>query len=302
MTGSDDLLPAWRAGPARRRLLDLLEHADELPPHRRVAVFDNDGTLWCERPRYPQLDFFAHVLRERVRTDPAVAEEPAFAALLDDDLAALAELGIEDAVARLTGMFAGLAPPDYTGLVRRFFDEATHPWGGSYRSVVYQPMVELLQALRAAGITPMIVSGGGQEFVRAVSLDLYGIPPWHVIGTTVAYDVVDDDGVPVLRRTGRVLGGISEGDAKVANVRLHLGTTPVLAAGNSAGDGRMLDFTTAGDGASLALLVDHDDDEREEAYESRAGSFEAEPILTTAARRGWTVVSVRDDWRTVFRG
>jgi phosphoserine phosphatase len=166
--------------------------------------------------------------------------------------------------------------------------------------MTYAPMIELLDEVRAAGILPFIVSGGGNEFVRAVCRDLYGVPPWHVVGTSIAYRVDDEDGTPVLRRTAEIVGGANEGDQKVSNIRLHLGVRPVLAVGNSAGDARMLDHTAGTDGAGLAVLIDHDDADREYAYASEAGTFDAEPILDTADRRGWTVVSMRHDWNRVF--
>ncbi len=299
MAGDVELLPSWREGPARRALVDLLERVDDVPPERRVAVLDNDGTLWCEKPHYPQLDFLVTELRERAASDPSLRADEAYVALLDGDRAAIDRLGLVTIGLRLMELFRGQTPEAFAVRVRGFFDRL-HVTGRPYRDLTYRPMLELLDALRRAGITPMVVSGGGQEFLRAVSLDLYGIPPWHVVGTTVAYEVQGRAGVPVLRRTADLLGDVDEGDAKVANVRLHIGTRPVLAAGNSAGDARMLDFVAADDGDGLALLIDHDDPAREYAYESVAGSFAAAPVLDMAAERHWTVASMRDDWTTVF--
>lgn len=300
MTATEDPLPSWQDGEARTALLDLLARVAEVPPDRRVAVLDNDGTLWTERPSYVQQDFLVAELHRRAGADPGLRDREEYAAVLDGDMAAVEEMGRLRVAGALVELGSGTSPEDYERRVRDFFDTATHPTGRSYRAVVYRPMVELLGALRRAGITPVIVSGGGVEFVRAVSSDLYGIPPWHVLGSTVTYEVADVDGVPTLVRTGSLFGDVNEGDAKVANIRLHLGTRPVLAAGNSAGDARMLDYVQGADGDGLALLVHHDDDEREEAYESVAASFDAEPVLDTAAHRGWTVASMRDDWRHVF--
>ncbi len=296
----DDLLPSWHDSDARRTIVDLLDDIDQVEPSRRVAVFDNDGTLWCERPAYPQLDFLVRELRRAMAVRPGLADRPEYRALLDGDAAAQAELGLVPIALALIEVFDGEAPAVFGRRVRDFFDTETHPSGRPYRAITYRPMIELLDALRAVGVTPFIVTGGGTEFVRAVSHDLYDIPPWHIVGTTVVHDVDDVDGLPVLHRTARVLGDANEGDVKVANIQLHLGTRPILAAGNSAGDARMLEHALGQDRDGVALLVDHDDAHREYAYESRAATFEATPVLETAAIRGWTVTSMRDDWTTVF--
>ena len=162
-------------------------------------------------------------------------------------------------------------------------------------------MLELLDALRAHGFATFIVSGGGTEFVRAVSQQLYGIPPEGVVGTLIEYEYLTVDGAPALRRTGNVSGDANEGPAKVLNIQQHLGRRPVLAAGNSAGDREMIEWAVAAPGPSLGLLIDHDDAEREFEYESVAGTFETtEAIVDVGRREGWTVVSMRDDWATVF--
>jgi phosphoserine phosphatase len=297
---SSDPLPSWNDGPTKNTLVDLLHGVADIDPARRVAVFDNDGTLWCEKPNYTQFDFLVGELREAVAKAPELRTRPEYAALLDGDAEAMHAVGLIPIALALVELSAGMGPEAFDQRVRAFFDNAVHASGRSYRALTYAPMVELLDALRDVGITPFLVTGGGVEFVRAVCEDLYDIPQWHVVGTTVTYDVDDVDGVPVLRRTAQVLGDPNEGDAKVSNIRLHLGTRPILAAGNSAGDARMLDYSLGADGDGIALLVDHDDDEREYAYESVAGTFEAEPVLETARRRGWTVASMRNDWNRMF--
>jgi hypothetical protein len=164
-------------------------------------------------------------------------------------------------------------------------------------------MLELIAALRAAGFGVRVVTGGGTEFVRAISRAVYDVAPEHVVGSLVGYDVVRDDGPAQLIRTNQVHGDPNEGDAKLVNMRMALGTRATFAAGNSAGDAAMLDDALVGDGPRLALLVDHDDAEREYAYESVAGTFEtSEPITEVARRSGWTVASMRDDWSRVFAG
>jgi phosphoserine phosphatase len=294
-------LPSWREGPSRSAVLSFLERADEIPEERRVAVFDNDGTLWCEKPNYTQLDFFVAELRQAVGNRPELGKRPEYAAILNGDRAAMADLGLERLAPALMELFAGLRPEEFEERARDFIMKAEHPGlGVPYAQAIYQPMLELIELLQAHSFSTFIVSGGGTEFVRAVSRDLYGIDPEGVVGTLVLYEFVRQDGEPVLIRTGRLQGEANEGATKITNMQVHLGRRPILAAGNSAGDAEMLEYAAAGD-PGLALLVDHDDSEREYEYASEAGTFEAsEPIVETARRLGWTVVSMRSDWDQVF--
>lgn len=299
---TEDLLPSWRDGAARTALIEFLDASSELPPEQRLAVFDNDGTLWCEKPRYPQLDFFVWELRRAVGERKELREVPEYAAVLDGDQAEMGRMGLERVAVALLGLFKGWEPHAFDSRVRAFFDETRHPdIGLRYDQLVYQPMLELLSALQARGFTNGIVTGGGTEFVRAISRGLYGVEPERVVGTLVTYEVLDREGRPVLVRTDKPQGQLNEGNAKISNLQVGLGRTPVLAAGNSPGDAAMLEYTNSLDSPSLALLVNHDDAEREFAYESVAGSFEAaERVEDTAARLGWTQVSMRNDWATVF--
>ncbi len=299
---SDELLPSWRDGPARTSVVEFLATADEIPPEDRLAVFDNDGTLWCEKPRYPQLDFFIRQLHQAVVERPQLRDVPEYDALLRGDLAAVAGFGLDRVAIALLGLFEGIEPEVFEDRVRGFFAEARHPVQGlHYDHMVYQPMLELLDALEQRGFTNCVVSGGGTEFVRAVSRRLYGIPPERVVGTLVTYDFDRRGGRPVLVRTSNVQGAVNEGAAKISNIQVALGRRPALAAGNSPGDAEMLEYTGSGTGPRLALLVNHDDEQREYAYESEAATFGSdEPVTDTAARLGWVQVSIRDDWATVF--
>jgi hypothetical protein len=300
---AEDLLPSWRPGPAREALVAFLDAVLEVPVEERVACFDNDGTLWCERPTYVQFDFFVDALKTAVHADPSIAGAPEFAALLAGDQTALGELGLERIALALTSLFEGITPEEFTRRVRAFMATAVHPTlGRPLRSNVYQPMLELIDALRRSDVSVTIVSGGGTEFVRAVSQQLYGVPPEAVVGTLIDYEFGrDDDGAPRLLRTGRPAGVANEGAAKVNNIQSQLGRRPGLVAGNSGGDREMLGWAAAGPGPTLALLVDHDDAEREFAYVSTAETFsEPEPITQVGARLGWTVVSMSTDWETVF--
>lgn len=300
---TDTPLPSWRPGPTRDALTEFLRAAPSIPPEDRVAYFDNDGTLWCERPTYVQYEFFADALRRRVRDDPTLADEAEFRAVLAGDAAAVGEIGLERVALALVGLFQGRDPTAFTQEVRTFLRSGTHPTLGRRLSAVrYLPMLELLDALRDRDFSIGVVTGGGTEFVRAVSQELYGVPPERVVGTMIAYEPAEDDAErPALRRTTRVLGDVNEGAAKVTNIQTQLGRPPVLAAGNSAGDTELLQWAAAADGPHLSLLVDHDDPDREFAYASEAQTFAAtEPITTTAERLGWTTVSMRRDWETVF--
>lgn len=296
-------LPSWRPGATRDAVLGFLAEAPSIPPEDRVAYFDNDGTLWCERPTYVQYEFFLDALRRRVRDEPALAEEAEFRAVLAGDASAVGEIGLERVALALAGLFQGLDARTFTREVRAFLRSSTHPTlDRPVIDVRYGPMLELVDALAELDFTIGVVTGGGTEFVRAVSQELYGVPPERVVGTMIAYELGQNaHGRPVPRRTGRVLGDVNEGAAKVTNIQTQLGRSPVLAAGNSAGDTELLEWAAAAEGPHLSLLLDHDDPEREFAYASEAQSFAAgEPITTTGRRLGWTIISMKDDWDSVF--
>lgn len=299
----DNPLPSWRPGPTRDAIVSFLEAAETLPRSERVAAFDNDGTLWCERPSYIQLDFMIDALKQAVAADATLADRAEYAALLTGDHDAIGEIGLDRIALALAELFSGLVPDEFDARAREFMQRARHatldvPLG----QTVYQPMLELLDELRKRDFTIFIVTGGGTEFVRSVSADLYDVDPEAVVGTLIAYEFTrNDDGQPRIVRTANLLGEANEGEAKVANMQTQLGRRPILAAGNSGGDREMLEWATAGEGPTLAIIVDHDDSEREFSYVSVAQSFtEPEPIIDVANRLGWTVASMATDWATVF--
>src|SRR3954447_27088109 len=197
------LLPSWRLGPTRVALIAFLDAVLEVPVEERVACLDNDGPLWCERPTYVQVDFFVHALKVRA-AEPDFARTPEFAALLDNDAAAIGELGLERIALALTSLFEGASPEEFTAQVRAFMADAQHPTlGRPLGSNTYLPMLELIEELRRRDVSVAIVSGGGTEFVRAVSQQLYGVPPEAVVGTLIGYEYSrGDDGAPRLRRSG----------------------------------------------------------------------------------------------------
>lgn len=272
------MLASWNDSPARAEILDFVARAVEsVPPPERVAVFDNDGTLWCERPDYPQAEFLFAELGERPQ-----------------DLGTIAR-------AALT-RHAGLTVDEYGAAVARWFAAARHPrFGVAYDALIYAPMVELLDLLRANGFRVFIVTGGGVEFVRAVSERIYGVPPDDVVGSAVQVRVARRDGRVVLVREPKLLGSPNEGEPKAVNIQAHIGRRPILAAGNSAGDREMLEYAHGGDRPSLCLVINHDDPEREYVYAGAAlTNPNAEPLTNTASAYGWTTVSMRDDWKRIF--
>ncbi len=299
----EEPLPSWRTGQTKDAILSFFALVDQIPVPERVAVFDNDGTLRCEKPRYTQLEFMLRELREAVRVDPELAQRPEYRALIEEDASRVQEMGLERVLTALVDLSAGITPEEFDARVRAFFDDERHPDRDvPYRNQRYQPMLELVDALRAHQFDVYVVSAGGAEFVRTISQEFYAVPPEGVVGSQIAYDFVrDDSGVPRLVRTAKLVGGPNEGEAKVPNIQRLLGRRPVVAGGNSAGDAEMLEYAMAYPGPSLALLVDHDDTDREYAYESVAGTFAADESITQTARRlGWTVASIQNDWSSVF--
>ena len=296
-------LASWRDGAVRDALIGFVDAADALPVHERVAVFDNDGTLWCEKPNYVQLEFMVDELRRAVAADPALAERDEYRALLEQDRTAQSEMGLERIAFALLELCVGIEPTEFDARVRAFFDRSVHPqWSVPYRRLRYQPMLELLDELRAHDFSVFIVSGGGTEFVRAISDDFYGVEPQDVVGSLVGYEFARSaTGAPRLLRTLEVFGEVNEGPPKVTNIQRQLGRHPIFAAGNSPGDTEMLEYALAADGPSMAITVDHDDADREYAYEGVAGTFETEGSYLDRMRAlGVTVVSMRDDWASVF--
>jgi phosphoserine phosphatase len=272
-------LESWNDGATRSAIVEFVERAArEVPAEERLAVFDNDGTLWCERPAYVQELF----LKERLAKRPELMERGLIQAVLELD--------------------AGRTPEEFTTSVEEWFAGAKHPrFGTPFGQLTYQPMLELLEFVRANGFHVFVVTGGGVEFVRAVGEELYGVGPDDVVGSAVEVAFERRDGQAVLVRQAKMLGSPNEGPPKAVNIQTHIGRRPILAVGNSAGDREMLEYVHSGSHLSLCVVIDHDDAEREYTYASVAVTDpDAEPILETAERFGWTVVSMRRDWSRVF--
>ena len=300
-------LASWNDGPTKDAVLDFVERvtADGVPPSERVAVFDNDGTLWCEKPLPIQADFILRRLYEMAEADPALREKQPWKAAYERDYAWLGQVMVEHYAGDDTNVrtllggviaaHAGISVDDFERQADTFLRSAQHPTlGRGYLACAYAPMVELLRYLDANGFSNYIASGGGRDFMRPISDEMYGIPRDRVIGSSTALDyAADDSGGSIMRKPEADV--LDDGPEKPVRIWSRTGRRPLLAAGNSNGDIPMLDFTQHADKPTLRLLVLHDDAERE--FDYTAG---AEASLERAQAEGWTVVSIKNDWSTVF--
>jgi haloacid dehalogenase-like hydrolase len=301
-----DPLPSWNEGAAKKAIVAFVARvtqagsADFVPPAERIAAFDNDGTLWAEQPLYFQLIFAIDRVKALAPQHPEWQTQEPFAALLKGDLnAALA--GGEKSIAELiTATHAGMTTEEFARIVKEWLATAKHPTTGRrFTEMVYQPMLELLAYLRASGFKTFIVSGGGIEFMRPWTEGVYGIPPEQVVGTTIKTKFELRDGQPVLVRLPE-LTFIDDGPGKPVGIQMHIGRRPIAAFGNSDGDLQMLQWTAAGPGPRFCLYVHHTDAVREWAYDRNSRIGRLDKGLEDARARGWTVVSMKDDWNRVF--
>jgi phosphoglycolate phosphatase-like HAD superfamily hydrolase len=296
-------LASWNEGGARDAVLGYLESIEgRVDAADRIAVVDNDGTLWCEKPAYVQAFFLMQRLHEMAVADPELAARDVVKALLANDLAAANAAGAAEVMRTLLDTYSGITTEEFDAAVTGWLEDFRHPrFGSAFTGLVYAPMLELLALLREHGFRVFIVTGGGVDFVRPVSTQLYGVEPDDVVGSAVAVELERRDGRVVLNRTAQLAGSPNEGAPKVVSIHAHIGRRPLVAIGNSAGDREMLEFAHTGELPSLCVVIDHDDAEREYEYGGEAlTNPDAEPILTTAERFGWTVVSMRSDWSRVF--
>jgi phosphoglycolate phosphatase-like HAD superfamily hydrolase len=306
LTQGADPLPSWREGPRKRALLDFVAavtregSADYVRPSARIAVFDNDGTLWVEQPAYVQLLFILDRIRALAPANPVWQQDAVFRAAIAGDLHG-AMAGGNEGLMRLAGAaMAGNTPEEFQAIAAEWLKTARHPkWNRPYTALVYQPMLEVLRFLRAAGFGTFIVSGGGVEFVRAFAEETYGIPPHQVVGSSFALTVGEEAGRLMLRREPRV-DFIDDGPGKPIGIARHIGSRPIAAFGNSDGDYEMLRYTTEGAGRRLGMIIRHDDAAREFAYDRESHVGRLARALDAAPARGWQVVSMRDDWARVF--
>jgi len=299
-------LAAWHDGAAKQAILDFVArvttqgHPDFVPPAHRIAVFDNDGTLWVERPLPVQFRFGLDRIRALAPQHPEWRDRQPFKAALEGDMAALAAAGMAGLVELVMATHAGITTEAFEALVGDWTATARHPqFNRPYTDLVYQPMLDVLALLRANGFTIFIVSGGGIEFMRTFSEAIYGIPPDRVIGSSIVTRYVVQDGRPVLMREAKV-HFIDDKDEKPVGINMHVGRRPIAAFGNSDGDFAMLEWVTSGPGARFGLIIHHDDADREYAYDRDAGLARLSRGLDEGPNRGWTIVSVKNDWKRVF--
>ena len=311
-----DPLPSWNEGPAKQAIVSFVKDTTTqgspkfVPPAERIATFDQDGTLWVEHPMYSQVMYILERVPALVKAKPELAKVAPYSTVLEilkGDRAAIARLTLPDleklAAATLTGM-----PVDtFNAEAKKWLAEAKDPrWKKPYTELTYLPMQELLKYLRASGYKTYIVTGGGQDFVRTYSEAVYGIPPEQVIGTAsgTKYGYARD-GKPYLTKEPKLM--LNDNNAgKPEGIHLMIGRRPTMAVGNSTGDQQMLEYTKAGDGARLAMLVLHDDAKREYAYgpaqglpATKVGAF-TQALYDEAKKQGWTVISMKDDWKKIF--
>jgi hypothetical protein len=300
-----DFLASWNEGAAKAAILDFVANVttenspDFVPPGERIAVFDNDGTLWVEQPLYVQAFFVFDRVRDLAPQHPEWQQQEPFASVLKGDLKSALAAGEPALVELVMATHAGMTTDEFAAIAKDWLATAKHPTlQRLYTELVYQPMVELLAYLRANGFKTFIVSGGGVEFMRACAEQLYGVPPEQVIGSSNKTEFEICEGQPVIRRLPE-LYFFNDKAGKPAAIQHYIGRRPIAAFGNSDGDLQMLQWTTAGPGASLGMIVRHTDGDREFAYD-KAGMSHLKQALVEAESQGWVVVDMQQDWNQVF--
>jgi len=303
---ADDLLPSWNDTAAKAAIVKFVNRvttegsADFVPPADRIAVFDNDGTLWSEQPMYFQLAFALDRVKALAPRHPEWKNQQPFKAALEGDMKALAETGEHGLLELVIATHAGNTSEEFAQIVRDWVSTARHPkLGRPYTELVFQPMLELLAYLRANSFKTYIVSGGGIEFLRVVAEELYGVPPEQVIGSSVKTKYEVRDGKPAIVRLPEI-DFIDDKAGKPVGIHKFIGKRPIMAVGNSDGDFQMLEWTTSAPGARLGLIVHHDDAEREFAYDRKSVFGKLDRSLDEGPKRGWTIISMKNDWRAVW--
>jgi len=302
-----DPLPSWNDSAPKRAILDFVDRvtrageSDFVPTEERIATFDNDGTLWAEQPVYVQFAFAIDRVRAAVAEHPERKTQQPFKAALEGDLKTLAASGEKGMLAIMAQTHAGMTVEQFHKTVADWIATARHPrFGRPYTELVYQPMLELLDYLRGHGFKTFIVSGGGVEFMRPWVERVYGVPPEQVVGSSglVTFELAAD-GTPRLVKEAQV-EFVDDGPGKPVGINRFIGRRPVFAFGNSDGDLQMLQWTGSGVGARFMGLVHHTDAKREWAYDRASAIGKLDKSLDAARANGWTVVDMKDDWRTIF--
>jgi hypothetical protein len=301
-----DPLPSWQDGASKSAIVAFVGKVTRegspafLPPAERIATFDNDGTLWAERPVPVQAFFAFDRVKALAPQHPEWKTQEPFASLLKGDMGGVAAAGEKGLIEIVAATHTGMTTDEFAGIVEEWIASARHPGTGRlYTEMVYTPMLELLAYLRQNGFKTFIVSGGGVEFMRPWSERVYGIPPEQVIGSAGKLKFEMRDGKPVLVKLPAI-DFIDDKEGKPPAIQSRIGRRPIAAFGNSDGDLQMLQWAAAGGGARLALIVHHDDARREFAYDRADKLQRLDKAWDEAVARGWTVVSMKGDWKTVF--
>jgi phosphoglycolate phosphatase-like HAD superfamily hydrolase len=313
MTSAGGLLPSWKDGAAKQAILDFVRittdtaSPNHVPLDDRIAVFDQDGTLWVEHPMYTQVVYCLERVPAVVANKPELKSVAPFKTVLSGDREAIAKLSTRDLEEILAATLTGTSVEEFEAEAKKWIETARHPrWKRPYTELVYQPMLEVLRFLRDNGYKTYIVTGGGQDFVRVYAQQVYGIPPEQVVGTAGGTKYgYGKDGKPFLTKEPKLI--LNDNDAgKPEGIHLIIGRRPYAAFGNSTGDREMLEWTGAGAGVRLKMLVLHDDAIREYAYgpaqglpDSKVGTF-TPALYEEANKDGWTVISMKNDWKRVF--
>jgi phosphoglycolate phosphatase-like HAD superfamily hydrolase len=316
VTYAQEALPSWNDGPTKQAILEFVKATTTqgspqfIPPEARIATFDQDGTLWVEHPMYTQVMYCLERVPELVKAKPELKNKPPFSTVLEllhGDRSAMEKLNQKDLEVIAAATLTGMPVEEFKTEVKKWLAEAKDPrWKRPYTELTYQPMQEVLRYLRANGFKTYIVTGGGQDFVRVYAEQTYGMPPEQVVGTAAGTKYgYDKEGKPFLTKEPKLL--LNDNNAgKPEGIHLMIGRRPFAAFGNSTGDKQMLEYTRAGDGARLAMLVLHDDAEREYAYgparglpETKVGTF-TQALYDEAKKNGWIVISMKNDWKRIF--
>ena len=308
-----DPLPSWNDGAAKQAIVAFVQATTDkssmkyVPPEARVAAFDQDGTTWVSHPMYSQVMYCLDRVGAVVKAKPELAKVEPFKTVVSGNREAMAKLSMKDLEKILAVTLTGMSVEEFGAQVTAWLDSAKDPrWKRSYTELTYQPMLEVMEYLRANGYKTYIVTGGGQDFVRVYSERVYGIPPEQVVGTMGGTKYgYDKSGKPFLTKEPKLL--LNDDHAgKPEGIHLMIGRRPYAAFGNSGGDREMLEYTTAGDGARLAMLVLHDDAKREYAYgpaqglpDTKIGRF-TQALYDEAKTKGWTIISMKNDWKRIF--
>ena len=308
-----DPLPSWNDGPAKQAILKFVQETTDqvspkfVPPEERIATFDQDGTLWVEHPMYTQVMYSMDRVQAVVKAKPELKNVEPFKTVLSGNHEAMAKLSMKDLEKILAATLTGMTVDEFNAEVKKWIETAKDSrWKRPYTELVYKPMLEVLGYLRSNGYKTYIVTGGGQDFVRVYAERVYGIPPEQVVGSAVGTKFgYDKTGKPFLTKEPKLL--LNDNNAgKPEGIHLMIGRRPHAAFGNSTGDRQMLEYTKAGDGARLSMIVLHDDARREYAYgpaqglpDTKVGAF-TQALYDEAKKQGWIIISMKDDWKRIF--